>query len=218
MEIKSLNVLGTSEPTITMLFDNLESNDCFPEIYLINNLGKTDWIKYENPSFHISILSSILEANPNSLYFLGVNKPANKLMVYRKLKGDNFNFATILNRVVSVSSTSIIGKGVHVNSLVSIAAHSHIGDFVSINRNASVGHHTHLEDFVTINPGANIAGFVNIGKGTLIGMGANVIDGIRIGANTIIGAGSLVTKDIPDDVIAYGNPCKIIRKNEAQSL
>ena len=36
----------------------------------------------------------------------------------------------------------------------------------------------------------------------------------KIGKNSIIGAGSVVTKDIPDNVIAYGNPCKIIRKNE----
>jgi len=46
-------------------------------------------------------------------------------------------------------------------------------------------------------------------------MGTNVIDSRRIGKNTIIGAGSVVTKDIPDNVIAYGNPCKVIRDNEA---
>jgi acetyltransferase-like isoleucine patch superfamily enzyme len=42
-------------------------------------------------------------------------------------------------------------------------------------------------------------------------MGANIIDGITIGDNVIIGAGSLVTKDIPNDVTAYGVPCKIVR-------
>ena len=46
------------------------------------------------------------------------------------------------------------------------------------------------------------------------GMGTNVIDGVKIGKNSIIGAGSLVTKDIPDNVVAYGSPCKIIRDNE----
>ena len=45
-------------------------------------------------------------------------------------------------------------------------------------------------------------------------MGSNIIDNVKIGKNVIIGAGSLVTKDIPDDVVAYGNPCKIVRKNE----
>ena len=42
-----------------------------------------------------------------------------------------------------------------------------------------------------------------------------IIDGIKIGRNSVIGAGSVVTKDIPDNVVAYGNPCKIIRENEA---
>ena len=65
----------------------------------------------------------------------------------------------------------------------------------------------------TINPGVNIAGNVTIGEGCQIGIGANIIDGVKIGDNTIIGAGSLVTKNIPDNVVAYGNPCKIIRKN-----
>ena len=44
-------------------------------------------------------------------------------------------------------------------------------------------------------------------------MGANVIDGINIGKNTIIGAGSVVTKPIPDNVVAYGAPAKVIRNN-----
>ncbi|UOQ49805.1 hypothetical protein MUN88_06950 [Gracilibacillus caseinilyticus] len=39
-----------------------------------------------------------------------------------------------------------------------------------------------------------------------------IIPGVRIGANTVIGAGSVVTKDIPDNVIAIGSPCKVMRK------
>jgi acetyltransferase-like isoleucine patch superfamily enzyme len=46
-------------------------------------------------------------------------------------------------------------------------------------------------------------------------MGTNIIDGIEIGSNTIIGAGSLVVKDIPSNVVAYGNPCRVIRDNVA---
>jgi len=46
-------------------------------------------------------------------------------------------------------------------------------------------------------------------------MGANIVDGIQIGADTIIGAGSLVTKDVPAGVIAYGNPCRVVRAREA---
>ena len=88
-----------------------------------------------------------------------------------------------------------------------------IGNFASINRHVSIGHHTTIGDYCSINPGTNIAGNVTIGEGTTIGMGVNIIDGIKIGKNTIVGAGSVVTKDIPDNVIAYGSPCKVIRDN-----
>ena len=44
-------------------------------------------------------------------------------------------------------------------------------------------------------------------------MGAIIVDGVTIGDNVVIGAGSLVLKDVPDNVVAYGNPSKIIREN-----
>ena len=122
-------------------------------------------------------------------------------------------FINVIHDGLDISKMSTIGAGVLINSKVSIAAHTKIGNFVSINRNVSIGHHTTIGDYCSINPGTNIAGNVTIGEGTTIGMGVNIIDGIKIGKNTIIGAGSVVTKDIPDNVVAYGSPCKIIRDN-----
>ena len=53
---------------------------------------------------------------------------------------------------------------------------------------------------------------VRIGENTWIGAGAILLPGICIGKNTVIGAGSVVTHDIPDDVVAVGNPCRVLRK------
>ncbi|MEO7548491.1 MAG: sugar O-acetyltransferase, partial [Ramlibacter sp.] len=52
---------------------------------------------------------------------------------------------------------------------------------------------------------------VEIGDETWIGGGAIICPGVRIGARSVIGAGSVVTKDIPDDVFAAGNPCRVLR-------
>ena len=52
-----------------------------------------------------------------------------------------------------------------------------------------------------------------MGDGCTIGMGCNILEGITIGHNTIVGAGSVVTKDLPDNVIAYGSPCGVIKEN-----
>lgn len=54
---------------------------------------------------------------------------------------------------------------------------------------------------------------VNIGDYVWIGGGTVILPGVTIGNNVVIGAGSVVTKDIPDDVVAFGNPCRVIRKN-----
>lgn len=53
---------------------------------------------------------------------------------------------------------------------------------------------------------------VHIGRNCWIGAGAIIIPGITIGDNTVIGAGSVVTKDIPANVVAVGNPCRVIRE------
>lgn len=55
---------------------------------------------------------------------------------------------------------------------------------------------------------------VTIGNNVWIGGGAIIMPGVTIGNNVVIGAGSIVTKDIPDNSIAYGNPCQVMRKNK----
>ena len=53
---------------------------------------------------------------------------------------------------------------------------------------------------------------VHIGKNCWIGAGAIIVPGVTIGDNTVIGAGSVVTKDIPANVVAVGNPCRVLRE------
>lgn len=53
---------------------------------------------------------------------------------------------------------------------------------------------------------------VHIGKNCWLGAGVIVLPGITIGDNSVIGAGSVVTKDIPENVVAVGNPCRILRE------
>ena len=56
---------------------------------------------------------------------------------------------------------------------------------------------------------------VTIGADVWVGGGALILAGVNIGARAVIGAGSVVTRDIPDDAFAAGNPCRVIRKAAA---
>ena len=55
---------------------------------------------------------------------------------------------------------------------------------------------------------------VHIGDNVWIGGGVIILPGVTIGNNVVIGAGSVVTRDIPDDVVAFGNPCRVVRENK----
>ena len=52
---------------------------------------------------------------------------------------------------------------------------------------------------------------IDIGSDVWVGGGAIILPGVRIGSRSVIGAGSVVTRDVPDDVLAVGNPCRVLR-------
>lgn len=110
--------------------------------------------------------------------------------------------------------------------------HCHFGDCVYANFNLTLVDDTHIYigSNTMIGPNVTIAtaghpilpelreqayqynASVHIGKNCWLGAGVIVLPGITIGDNSVIGAGSVVTKDIPENVVAVGNPCKVLRE------
>jgi sugar O-acyltransferase (sialic acid O-acetyltransferase NeuD family) len=207
-------IIGKGDDIITMILDNLSSENNNNDIIIYNNLDLPIDSTFLHPEFDITLLNK-LEISDYSKWILGIYKPNLKKKII-----ENFgiychsNFVNCIHKGLDISKTSKLGIGCLINSKVSIAAHTTIKNYVSINRNTSIGHHTIIEDYVSINPGCNIAGHCHIGEGSTIGMGSQILNGVKIGKNTVIGAGSIVTRDIPDNVIAWGSPCKIKNTNE----
>lgn len=110
--------------------------------------------------------------------------------------------------------------------------HVHFGNYVYANFNLTLVDDTHIYvgDYTMFGPNVTVAtaghpllpelrqqGYqynasVHIGKNCWIGAGVIIVPGITIGDHVVIGAGSIVTKDIPSNVIAIGNPCRILRE------
>lgn len=111
-------------------------------------------------------------------------------------------------------------------------AHLHLGNNVYANFNLTVvdDGHIYIGDFTMIGPNVTIATAghpilpslrekayqfnidVHIGKNVWIGAGAVILPGVTIGDNSVVGAGAVVTKDIPPNVVAVGNPCRVLRE------
>jgi len=109
--------------------------------------------------------------------------------------------------------------------------HTHLGHSVYANYNLTLVDDTHIYigDYVQIGPNVTIATAghpiepqrrkkavqfnipVHIGNNAWIGANSVVLPGVSIGENSVIGAGSVVTKDIPSNVVAVGNPCRVLR-------
>ena len=206
----NLLILGKGDNIITMILDNLYSYKSTPNITIYNNLSLPILNRFDHDKFKIKIVEDV-NMSDYDVFLLGVYQPQHKIKIIQSLSPDISKFINVIHSGLDISKTSFIGVGALINSKVSIAAHTTIGNFVSINRHVSIGHHTTIGDYCSINPGTNIAGNVTIGEGTTIGMGTNILHQVKIGKNTIIGAGSVVTKDIPNNVVAYGSPCKVIR-------
>lgn len=107
-----------------------------------------------------------------------------------------------------------IGDNVYINfgciildcSEVTIGSHTLLGPNIGL---YAANHSTDATERIN---GGCYGKPIHIGNNVWLGGDVKVLQGVTIGDNTIIGAGSIVTKDIPDNVIAVGNPCKVIRK------
>ena len=106
------------------------------------------------------------------------------------------------------------GSQIYANSNLTLVddGHIYVGDKVMFGPNVTIATANHPIDPELRGQGLQYNKDVYIVENTWIGANAVIVPGIHIGKNVVIGAGSVVTKDIPDDVIAVGNPCRVLRE------
>ena len=106
------------------------------------------------------------------------------------------------------------GNGIYANSNLTLVddGHIYVGDKVMFGPNVTVATANHPIDPELRAKGLQYNKDVYIGENTWIGAGVIIVPGVKIGKNVVIGAGAIVTKDLPDNVVAVGNPCKVLRE------
>ena len=110
------------------------------------------------------------------------------------------------------------GKKVYANFNLTCVddTHIYVEDGTKFGPNVTLITATHPTDPMERTGGMQYNRPVHIGKNCWLGANVTVLPGVSIGDDTVIGAGSLVTKDIPAGVVAFGSPCRVVRKAEEE--
>jgi len=183
-----------------VFFDNI-SNDVPEKLYDLYPVLKT-----EN---QVEEYFSITDCS----FTIGIGNP----ILRKKLKDKFTNLGGIFTSTISPKTDignfgNLIQNGCNIMTGTIITNDVTILEGVLINLNCTIGHDSIIGNFVELSPGVHISGNCKVGDFSVIGTNSTILPKINIGKNVIIGAGSVVTKDIPDNCMAFGVPAKIIKE------
>ena len=124
-------------------------------------------------------------------------------------------FATLIHPSAIVASSATLGSGSVILQGAVVGAEATIDEHCIMNTRSALDHESHMSRFASLAPGVTTGGNVYVGAGTAIGIGACIRHGIHIGRDSVVGSASYVHHDLPDNVVAYGTPARVIRHRQS---
>ena len=218
---KNIHLLGLAPSSITMQLSFLREKygECEFHIYKNIEVSEKPDLRIDTDAFRFKIHSDgdfpEFSDPLSDLLLFGVPGPIAKENVFNYFSQrngcDKHNYHTFIHSKAYISPETELGCGVFVEPGVVISTQTTIEFGVNLKRGVLIGHHNHIGKFCEINPGVVLSGNVIVGEKTVIGTGTVIKDGVVIGENSMIGMGSNVVDDIPPGVVAFGNPCRVVK-------
>jgi sugar O-acyltransferase, sialic acid O-acetyltransferase NeuD family len=193
----------------------INTKDKWDNIVFIDDINKGQCNGVERYSF-VKFIDRFKPADTEVVIALG--EPAIREVLYKKVTESNYHLATLVHPNVVIPEDTKIGKGVVINLGDFVSCNVEIEDNAFLQQYVVIGHDSTIKRHTVVSAFVSIAGHCCIGEGTYIGMHVPVKETITIGDNVIIGMGSCVVRDIPNDVVAIGNPARAMRRNEERRV
>jgi sugar O-acyltransferase (sialic acid O-acetyltransferase NeuD family) len=165
-------------------------------------LGDGEWLRHEVEMTQVAVA-------------LGVGDNFLRKRLAEKCISWGVELVTIVHPTASVAGSARLGRGTVVMAQAAINADAKIGEGAIVNTSAVVEHDVNIGNFANVSPNAVMAGASRLGMLSHLAIGASTIPCVSIGNMTIVGAGSVVVRDIPDGVVAFGVPARVRRKLES---
>jgi sugar O-acyltransferase (sialic acid O-acetyltransferase NeuD family) len=209
-------LFGAANPDVVRLLHSLERSLPDFEVagFLDNDVKKHGTMFFGYPVLGGSDKVQALAKSPDIRFVNLINRTTQvRYEVSRDITRQGGIFGNLIHPTVDLSMTKV-GPGAYITECVVLQACVEVGNNCSIHVNTVVGHESIIGNTVFIAPSVNISGCCKIGDATLIGANATLFPRITIGRWCTIGAGAVVTEDVPDYCVVFGNPAKAISKND----
>ena len=206
------DIIHCNDGKVHKIFQNI------PEIIADRTISLKERLSFL--PYDVQVYDSLVEfkPEPGCEYALGCTVVEKDRLVNHLRAHHTLYFTPLVHQRAHLGSNVVIGEGVLIAPHATVSPNTVLGRFSFINRAASIGHDVHIGEYSRVGPSAAIAAFCKIGCRTSVNIGATVIDRIHIGDNSVVGAGALVTRDLPDNVVAFGTPANIVRDKPLENF
>lgn len=206
--------LGREVLELAKQINNIQKR--WTEVIFIDDI-RTDNIFQTSRVFSYQELK--IEISPEDIeIIIAVGEPKDRKLLAEKVTSNEYTLATLIHPNINIPTSTKIGSGTVICTQSIISCDVVIGENVYIQPNVLVGHNTVIDKNSVISGLVHIAGSCHIGHEAYIGMNACIKEDSKIGNETIIGMASVVVRDIPDAVIALGNPARPMKTNEDKKV
>ena len=142
---------------------------------------------------------------------LGIGDNATRKALYLQLRARGLNLVTLVHPSAVVALNVTLGRGSYIGANATVGVATRIGENAIVSGSSCIGHHNFIGDHAHVGPGVHSTRDVQVGEGTLVGVGTNLVSGCKVGNWSVVMAGALVSREIPDNVLAGGTPARPIR-------
>ncbi len=154
-------------------------------------------------------LEEALRGAQDAEMIVALGNPDLRLAVAGRIRAAGVPLLNAVHPSAVVMPSAALGHGIMVGATAVINSNAHIADNVIVNTGAVVEHDCSVAEGAAVGPGAHLGGRAVLGSCAFLGTGAIVNSRITVGARTVVGSGAVVTRNLPEQVLALGVPARV---------